>query len=241
MSDPIKHECGIAMIRLLKPLEYYQKKYGTCFYGLEKLYLLMEKQHNRGQDGAGVASIKFDVKPGSRYISLERSNSTNSIGDIYKNINKEIKKALKKGNDKQKDVEWLKENVRFCGELYLGHLRYGTFGKNNIEACHPFLRENNWISRNLVLAGNFNLTNIDELFDLLIKIGQHPKDKSDTVTILEKIGHFLDEENARLYADYKNNGYSKLEIASLIAHTLIFRSSETCLQSWDGGYVISAA
>ena len=190
MSEQIKHECGIAFIRLLKPLEYYQGKYGTAFYGLNKMYLLMEKQHNRGQDGAGLANIKLDVPPGKRYISRYRSVDANPIQDIFKKINGRFEEIAEKTPEKLKDTKWLKENVAFTGELLLGHLRYGTYGKNSIEYCHPFLRQNNWMSRNLVLAGNFNLTNVDELFEQLIEIGQHPKEKSDTVTMIEKIGHF---------------------------------------------------
>ena len=203
MSDPIKHECGVVMIRLRKPLEYYQKKYGTALYGLNKLYLLMEKQHNRGQDGAGVATIKLDVEPGHRYISRHRSNSSKPIKDIFDKINGKFQEIADTQPEKLRDPEWLKANVSFVGELLLGHLRYGTFGGNNIEYCHPFLRQNNWKTRNLVLAGNFNLTNVDELFGLLLNLGQHPKEKSDTVTVLEKIGHFLDVENDELFLNSK--------------------------------------
>ncbi|MFT6175199.1 MAG: amidophosphoribosyltransferase, partial [Cryomorphaceae bacterium] len=209
MSDPIKHECGIALLRLKKPLSFYREKYGTSFYGLNKLYLLMEKQHNRGQDGAGVANVKLDMPPGSRFISRVRSNSQRPIQECFDRINKRFQELAEKDEDKLTDVEWLKMNEGFTGELFLGHVRYGTFGKNSIESCHPFLRQNNWKTRNLVVAGNFNLTNVDELFDLLVDIGQHPKEKSDTVTILEKIGHYLDEENDRLVANWKALGYSK--------------------------------
>jgi amidophosphoribosyltransferase len=239
MSDAIKHECGIALIRLLKPLAYYQQKYGSAFYGFNKLYLLMEKQHNRGQDGAGIASIKFDAKPGTPYISRERSNSQNPIADIFATINGKINDTLAKNPGCQNDAEWQKENVDFCGELYLGHLRYGTFGNNSIHACHPFLRANNWITRNLLLAGNFNLTNIDALFNMLIGIGQHPVKYSDTVTILEKIGYELDEENDLLYRKYKNEGYSNREIAELIAKKLdIHAMLKNACKYWDGGYVM---
>src|SRR5690606_10063657 len=184
MSDPIKHECGIAMLRLLKPLDYYLDKYGTALYGINKMYLLMEKQHNRGQDGAGLANIKFDMKPGQRYISRHRSIGNKPIQDVFDHINDKFRELQITDPDKLKDVAYLKENYGFTGELFLGHLRYGTFGKNNIENCHPFLRQNNWMTRNLVVAGNFNLTNVDELFGLLVDIGQHPKEKSDTVTVL---------------------------------------------------------
>jgi len=239
MSDAIKHECGIALIRLLKPLGYYQQKYGSAFYGLNKLYLLMEKQHNRGQDGAGIASIKLDAKPGTPYISRERSNAQNPITDIFAAVNDKINDALAKNPDCQNDTEWQKENIDFCGELYLGHLRYGTFGNNSIHACHPFLRANNWISRNLLLAGNFNLTNIDTLFNMLINIGQHPVKYSDTVTILEKIGYELDEENDLLYRKYKHEGYSNREIAELIAEKLdIHAMLKNACKYWDGGYVM---
>ena len=237
MSDQIKHECGIALIRLLKPLEYYIEKYGTPLYGLNKLYLLMEKQHNRGQDGAGVANIKLDIEPGKRYISRYRSVSSDPIRDIFGRINEKFAQVTPK---LLKDAKWLKNNVAFTGELLLGHLRYGTYGKNSIEYCHPFLRQNNWMSRNLVLAGNFNLTNMDELFDLLIDIGQHPKEKSDAVTILEKIGHFLDEENEKLYREYKSQKHSNKEISGLIAKNLNVQNilKESCID-WDGGYVIA--
>jgi len=240
MSDQIKHECGIALIRLLKPLNFYQKKYGTPFYGLNKLYLLMEKQHNRGQDGAGVANIKLDVDPGSRYISRYRSIANNPIQDIFGKINAKFDEISKDNPELLKDTEWLKKNVAFTGELLLGHLRYGTFGKNSIEYCHPFLRQNNWMSRNLVLAGNFNLTNVDELFDQLVDLGQHPKHKSDTVTMLEKIGHFLDEENDHMHKTYKCQGNTNQQISALIAENIDIPKilKESC-KKWDGGYVIS--
>jgi amidophosphoribosyltransferase len=240
MSDPIKHECGIALIRLKKPLEFYREKYGTSFYALNKLYLLMEKQHNRGQDGAGVANIKLDVEPGERYISRFRSNGQRPIQEVFDYINSRFREVEEKQPEKLSDVEWLKHNLGFTGELFLGHVRYGTFGKNRIENCHPFLRQNNWKTRNLVVAGNFNLTNVDELFDVLVNIGQHPKEKSDTVTVMEKIGHFLDEENDRLVKDYKALGYSKKDItekisSSLDLETILKRSAE----DWDGGYAMA--
>ena len=220
MSDAIKHECGIALLRLKKPLEFYLEKYGSAFYGLNKMYLLMEKQHNRGQDGAGLANIKFDVSPGTRYISRYRSVESQPIKDIFSHINSRFEKLYHDAPEKLKDVAYLKENEAFTGEVFLGHLRYGTFGKNSKENCHPFLRQNNWMTRNLVVAGNFNLTNVDELFDLLVNIGQHPKEMSDTVTIIEKIGHFLDQENTRLYRDYLEKDYSNKEISSMIAENL---------------------
>lgn len=240
MSDPIKHECGIAMIRLLKPLDFYVKKYGTSMYALNKMYLLMEKQHNRGQDGAGLVNIKFDVEPGDRYISRYRSNSNQPIKEIFDKVNNKFRKAFQKHPNQTKNVDWLKKNVPFTGELFLGHLRYGTFGGNSIENCHPFLRQNNWMTKNLVVAGNFNLTNVDELFNLLVEIGQHPKEKSDTVTVLEKIGHFLDVENQEIFDKYKALGYSRQEISGLIAKDLdiqkILTNSST---DWDGGYAMA--
>lgn len=240
MSEAIKHECGIVLIRLLKPMEYYREKYSTAFYGLNKLYLLMEKQHNRGQDGAGIANIKFDVDPGYRYISRERSNSATPIKDIFGTVNRELSEIYSMYPDKAGDVQWLKNNVRFTGELFLGHLRYGTFGKNDIDACHPFIRENNWMSRNLVIAGNFNLTNVDTLFNNLIDIGQHPKEYSDSITILEKIGHFLDEENAALVKKYKSQGVSKQEISRLITENIDIASVlQNSCKKWDGGYVMA--
>lgn len=239
MSDPIKHECGVVMIRLRKPLEYYQKKYGTALYGLNKLYLLMEKQHNRGQDGAGVATIKLDVEPGHRYISRHRSNSSKPIKDIFDKINGKFQEIADTQPEKLRDPEWLKANVSFVGELLLGHLRYGTFGGNNIEYCHPFLRQNNWKTRNLVLAGNFNLTNVDELFGLLLNLGQHPKEKSDTVTVLEKIGHFIDVENQELFAKFKKEDRPNKEISGLIGDKMnIPRMLKRASKEFDGGYVM---
>ena len=240
MSDSIKHECGIALLRLKKPLDYYQKKYGTSFYGLTKLYLLMEKQHNRGQDGAGVANIKIDNQPGTRYISRARSNSHNPIQEVFANINKRFIDLEETDPKKLKDPEWLKQNLPFTGELFLGHVRYGTFGKNSIETVHPFLRQNNWKTRNLVVAGNFNLTNVDELFELLVSIGQHPKEKSDTVTVLEKIGHFLDMENQELFETYKKMGYSNVQISEKIAQNLdIQKILKHAAIDWDGGYAMA--
>ncbi len=239
MSDIIKHECGIAMIRLRKPLSYYIEKYGTPLYAVNKLYLLMEKQHNRGQDGAGVANIKIDVPAGTRYISRYRSVSSQPITSIFKKINKKFQKAKKEGNAYFKNATWLKKNVAFTGEVWLGHLRYGTHGNNAVENCHPMLRQNNWRSRNLVVAGNFNLTNVDELFDILIKLGQHPKEKADTVTVMEKIGHFLDEENQFLFDRYKHQ-YTKQEITNLIENELdVQRILKRACKDFDGGYVMA--
>jgi len=238
MSDKLQHECGIAMIRLLKPLEYYKKKYGTSRYALNKMYLLMEKQHNRGQDGAGLANVKFDMKPGQKYISIEKSIDASPIKDVFERVNSEIQNDLK---NKPADVEstaWLKENSRFSGEIFLGHLRYGTFGKNQIENCHPFLRENNWVSRNLLLAGNFNLTNVQEIIKNLLRFGQHPKSFSDTVTILEKIGHFIDEENKRLFRKYRDK--DNVDITELIQKEMDIESVlQNACRKWDGGFVIA--
>ncbi len=240
MSDKIKHECGIALVRLRKPLDYYLEKYGTALYGLNKMYLLMEKQHNRGQDGAGLANIKFDVPPGQRYISRLRSVDPKPIQDIFEHVQGRIQRGIEDDPSKLKDTAWMKENLPFVGELYLGHLRYGTYGKNSIEACHPFLRQNNWMTRNLIVAGNFNMTNVDELFQQLVELGQHPKEKADTVTVMEKIGHFLDEENDRLYAQYKEEGYSKEEISHLIAKNLDIEGIlKIASKRWDGGYAMA--
>ncbi len=240
MSDQIKHECGIALIRLKKPLDYYIEKYGTAAYGLNMLYLLMEKQHNRGQDGAGVANIKLDMEPGDRYISRVRSNSNQPIKEIFEKINGRLAEVQDENPELLKDVNYLKKNVGFTGEVLLGHLRYGTFGRNSIESCHPFLRQNNWMTRNLVVAGNFNLTNVDELFNLLVDLGQHPKEQSDTVTVLEKIGHFLDMENQKLYKKYKQLGYAKKEISGLIAKNMkVHKILKNASTDWDGGYTMA--
>ncbi len=240
MSDQIKHECGIALIRLLKPLEYYLAKYGTSFYALQKLHLLMQKQHNRGQDGAGIAGVKLDMTPGNKYISRLRSNSNAPIKDIFNQVYERLSELKEKTPARLNDVQWLKQNIDFTGELLMGHLRYGTFGQNSIVNLHPFVRANNWMTRNLVLAGNFNMTNVDELFNKLVDLGQYPVETSDTVTVLEKIGHFLDEENERIYATYKNSGLSKREITHKIAQDLDVRAIlEESAQYWDGGYVIT--
>ena len=240
MSEPIKHECGIALIRLLKPLSYYQEKYGTPFYGLNKLYLLMEKQHNRGQDGAGIATIKLDMKPGTRYISRHRAMGSKAVSDIFEYVQKKFVDVQENTPELLADANWLKENISFTGEVLVGHLRYGTHGKNSIESCHPFLRQNNWMTRNLVICGNFNMTNVDELLEQLYELGQHPKEKADTVTVLEKIGHFLDVENQEIFDSYNAKGLSNVEITHKIADELdvaniLRRSAKT----WDGGYTIS--
>ena len=238
MSDAIKHECGVAMLRLLKPLDFYQKKYGSAFYGLNKMYLLMEKQHNRGQDGVGLANVKLDIPAGKRYISRKRSVATNPIQDVFKQVNRRFVELEASDSEKLKDPEWMKQNLPFTGELFLGHLRYGTYGSNTIEQCHPFLRQNNWKTRNLVLAGNFNMTNVDELFQQLVELGQHPKQMNDTVTILEKIGHFLDEANDAIYYKYKDK-LSKKEITAKIESELDVQDILTqSAKYWDGGYVM---
>jgi amidophosphoribosyltransferase len=240
MSDQIKHECGIAFIRLLKPLSYYQEKYGTALYGLNKLYLLMEKQHNRGQDGAGIATIKLDMKPGSRYISRYRSMAQNAVADIFGYVQNKFVDIQNETPELMKDTEYLKQNVSFIGEVLLGHLRYGTHGKNSIENCHPFLRQNNWMTRNLVIAGNFNMTNVDELLEQLYELGQHPKEKADTVTVLEKIGHFLDDENQELFDTYKKEGLNNVDITHKISAKLnIANILRRSAKDWDGGYTIS--
>lgn len=240
MSDQIKHECGIALIRLLKPLSYYNEKYGTAVYGLDKLYLLMEKQHNRGQDGAGIATIKFDMKPGNRYIDRYRAVGAKAVSEIFEYVQHDFGTIQKNNPERMQDTDWLKQNMSFTGEVLMGHLRYGTHGGNSVENCHPFLRQNNWMTRNLVIAGNFNMTNVDELLGQLYALGQHPKEQADTVTVLEKTGHFLDTENQALFDRFKAAGHSNLEISHQIAEHLdvpkiLHRSAKT----WDGGYAIS--
>jgi len=236
----LTHECGIALVRLLKPLDFYLEKYGTALYGLNKLSLLMEKQHNRGQDGAGVACIKLDMEPGERYINRQRSVEKNAIGAIFGSIHQPFNELSKQDPAKLQDTAYLKKHCEFTGELLLGHLRYGTFGGNSVDSCHPFLRQNNWMTRNLVVAGNFNLTNVEELFQDLVGIGQHPREKADTVTVMENIGHWLDEENDLIYMRYKQEGYTKQQISPFIASELnianILRRSS---KHWDGGYVMA--
>ena len=237
MSDQINHECGLALIRLLKPLDFYKKKYGSSTYGLNKLYLMLEKQHNRGQDGAGFASVKLDVDPGHRFMHRERSASQNPIQEIFKNSNNRIT------NVKDKNPNWtmesLKESTAHVSELFLGHVRYGTFGQNSVEAVHPFLRQNNWMHRNLIVAGNFNMTNNKELFNDLVMLGQHPKEMSDTVTVMERIGHFLDDAVAKIYQKLKKEGVSKIEASSIIGEKLdLIKILKKASRDWDGGYVI---
>ncbi|CAZ95640.1 amidophosphoribosyltransferase [Zobellia galactanivorans] len=240
MSDAIKHECGISVIRLLKPLEYYKEKYGTAFYGVNKMYLMMEKQHNRGQDGAGFASIKLDVAPGERYMSRVRSIAQQPIQDIFAQINDRINSTLQEHPEYVDDVAAQKKNIPYIGEVLLGHVRYGTFGKNSIESVHPFLRQNNWMHRNIIVAGNFNMTNVHELFDNLIQIGQHPKEMADTVTVMEKIGHFLDDAVAKLYKQIKKEGYTKQEASPIIAERLkVHKILRRAAKNWDGGYAMA--
>jgi len=239
MSDALKHECGIAHIRLLKPLEYYKKKYGTAFYGINKMYLLMEKQHNRGQDGAGFASIKFDVDPGERYISRVRSIEQQPIQDVFSKINNRINEVLEKNPALKDDVSLQKKHIPYIGEVMLGHVRYGTFGKNSVESVHPFLRQNNWKHRNLILAGNFNMTNVKDLFNNLVELGQHPKEYTDTITIMEKIGHFLDAQVRKIYKDLKKEGFTKSECSPLITERIkVGKILKKSSKDWDGGYVI---
>ncbi len=240
MSDNIKHECGIAMLRLRKPMEYYIEKYGTWSYGLQKMYLMMEKQHNRGQDGAGIAGIKLDVPPGNRYIFRQRSNQANPIKEIFSIIYKDIDALAQSQPEGLTDPEFIKGNVPFACDIYLGHLRYGTYGSYNIDYVHPVSRENNWRSKNLVMAGNFNLTNVGEVFSSLVELGQNPVDFSDTVTILENIGHRLDEENERLFRQFKDEGFSKKEISPLIEKNLDVTSIlKKASRNWDGGYAMA--
>lgn len=239
MSDELKHECGIALIRLLKPLEYYKEKYGTAFYGINKMYLMMEKQHNRGQDGAGFASIKLDVQPGQRYISRVRSNAQQPIQDIFAQINNRINDEIVANPKIKDDVAAQKTSIPYVGELLMGHVRYGTFGKNSIESVHPFLRQNNWMHRNLIMAGNFNMTNVFKLFNKLVELGQHPKDMADTVTVMEKVGHFQDREVRSLYKKFKKKGLTKIEASPKIAAELdVARVLRKSARDWDGGYAM---
>ncbi|MCF7559478.1 amidophosphoribosyltransferase [Sabulilitoribacter multivorans] len=240
MSDALKHECGIALIRLKKPLEYYKEKYGSAFYGVNKMYLMMEKQHNRGQDGAGFASIKLNTNPGERYISRVRSVAQQPIQDIFAQINQRVNKEFEEHPEYADDVAAQKKNIPYIGEVLLGHVRYGTFGKNSVESVHPFLRQNNWMHRNLIMAGNFNMTNVKELFRNLIELGQHPKEYTDTITIMEKIGHFLDDAVSKIYKDLKKEGYNKREASPLIAERLnVAKILKRAAKNWDGGYAMA--
>ena len=237
MSDQINHECGLALIRLLKPLDFYKKKYGSSTYGLNKLYLMLEKQHNRGQDGAGFASVKLDVNPGYRFMHRERSASQNPIQEIFNRSNNRI--AQEKEKNPNWSMESLKKNSAHVSELFLGHVRYGTFGQNSVEAVHPFLRQNNWMHRNLIVAGNFNMTNNKQLFNDLVKLGQHPKEMSDTVTVMERIGHFLDDAVGEKYEKLKKEGVSKIEASTIIGEELdLIEILKKASKDWDGGFVI---
>ncbi|MCF6308505.1 MAG: amidophosphoribosyltransferase [Flavobacteriaceae bacterium] len=240
MSDALKHECGIALVRLLKPLDFYKEKYGTAFYGINKMYLMMEKQHNRGQDGAGFASIKLNVDPGERYISRVRSNAQQPIQDIFAQINNRINDEITNHPEFKDNVAAQKKNIPYLGELMLGHVRYGTFGGNSVEHVHPFLRQNNWMHRNLIIAGNFNMTNTTQLFDNLIKLGMHPKEKADTITVMEKIGHFLDDAVSKLYKKSKKLGLSKIEASPYIVENLnLAKILRKASRDWDGGYAMA--
>ena len=240
MSDAIKHECGIALVRLKKPLQFYKDKYGTAFYGINKMYLLMEKQHNRGQDGAGFASVKFNVEPGTRYISRVRSNKPTPIQDIFAQINGRLNGVLEENPDKKDDVAWQEENMPYVGNLFLGHVRYGTFGKNSIESVHPFLRQSNWKHQNLIVAGNFNMTNSKQMLEELVALGQHPKEFTDTVTVMEKIGHFLEDEVSKLYQQAKKKGFSKKDASPYIEENLSLKKVlKRSSKNWDGGYAMA--
>jgi amidophosphoribosyltransferase len=240
MSDAIKHECGIALVRLKKPLQFYKDKYGTAFYGINKMYLLMEKQHNRGQDGAGFASVKFNIKPGTRYISRVRSNQTQPIQDIFAQINDRINGVFEENPEKKDDVNWQEENMPYIGNLFLGHVRYGTFGKNSIESVHPFLRQSNWKHKNLIVAGNFNMTNSKQMLEELVELGQHPKEFTDTVTVMEKIGHFLEDEVGKLYQQAKKKGFNKKDASPYIEENLsIKKVLKRSSKNWDGGYAMA--
>ncbi|UAM98146.1 amidophosphoribosyltransferase [Polaribacter litorisediminis] len=240
MSDSIKHECGIALVRLKKPLQFYKEKYGSAFYGINKMYLLMEKQHNRGQDGAGFASIKFNVSPGTRYISRVRSNQSQPIQDIFAQINGRLNGVLEQNPDKKDDVQWQEENMPYVGNLFLGHVRYGTFGKNSIESVHPFLRQSNWKHQNLIVAGNFNMTNSKQMLEELVELGQHPKESTDTVTVMEKIGHFLEDEVSKLYQQAKKKGFNKKDASPYIEKNLSLKKVlKRSSKNWDGGYAMA--
>ncbi|PQJ80226.1 amidophosphoribosyltransferase [Polaribacter porphyrae] len=240
MSDAIKHECGIALVRLKKPLQFYKDKYGSAFYGINKMYLLMEKQHNRGQDGAGFASVKFNVEPGTRYVSRIRSNQSQPIQDIFAQINERINGVFEVKPEKKEDVKWQEENMPYIGNLFLGHVRYGTFGKNSIESVHPFLRQSNWKHKNLIVAGNFNMTNSNQMLQELVELGQHPKEFTDTVTVMEKIGHFLEDEVAKLYQQAKKKGFNKRDASPFIEENLSLKKIlKRSSKNWDGGYAMA--
>ncbi len=234
MSDAIKHECGVAFIRLRKPLSYFKEKYGSYWYGLHKLQFMMTKQLNRGQDGAGIGVVKLNPDYGDRYLARQRSASKTALADIFDEVFKVLGNIPEEHQD---DLDYLKKHVPYAGELLLGHLRYGTYGGNSIENIHPFLRQNNWMARNLMLAGNYNITNTEELFQALIELGQQPKEKSDNVLMLEKIGHFIDEENQRLFGIFKSQGYSNLEITQKIKEELsLTKILQRSFKNIDGGF-----
>ena len=240
MSDAIKHECGIALVRLKKPLQFYKDKYGSAFYGINKMYLLMEKQHNRGQDGAGFASVKINVEPGTRYISRVRSNKSQPIQDVFGQINDRLNGVLEQNPHKKDDVAWQEEHMPYVGNLFLGHVRYGTFGKNSIESVHPFLRQSNWRHKNLIVAGNFNMTNSKQMLEELVELGQHPKEFTDTVTVMEKIGHFLEDEVAELYQKAKEKGFNKRNASPFIEENLSLKNVlKRSSKNWDGGYAMA--
>ena len=240
MSDHIKHECGIALIHLKHPISYYTKKYGSSLYGIDKMFLMMEKQKNRGQDGAGYASIKFDLSPGQKYLYRVRSYNSQAIHDVFKKINKKIFQFYDSNKSLNKNSKAFYSGVPFIGQVMLGHVRYGTYGKNSIDYVQPVMRQNNWMHRNLILAGNFNMSNNDELFESLVKLGQHPKERSDTITIMEKIGHFLDSEVSQIYEKLKDGGYCKEEMPPLIENKLnIVKILKKSSKNWDGGYTIA--
>ena len=240
MSDAIKHECGIALVRLKKPLQFYKDKYGSAFYGINKMYLLMEKQHNRGQDGAGFASVKINVEPGTRYISRVRSNKPQPIQDVFAQINDRLNGVIEQHPDKKDDVDWQEQHMPYVGNLFLGHVRYGTFGKNSIESVHPFLRQSNWRHKNLIVAGNFNMTNSNQMLEELVELGQHPKEFTDTVTVMEKIGHFLEDEVAELYQKAKEKGFNKKDASPFIEENLSLKKVlKRSSKNWDGGYAMA--
>ncbi len=240
MSDWIGHECGIAAIRLLKPFEYYVEKYGSPSFAINRLYLLMEKQHNRGQDGAGAVAVKLHTDPGKPFISRALSADKDPISRVHQHMLSSLADSQSKNPEQADDPIWLKRNAKFAGELLLGHLRYGTRGQGGVSYCHPFLRQSNWKNRNLVLAGNFNLTNNDELFETLVELGQHPRSEKDTVMVLEKIGHFLDEENDRLFRKFRKEGLSRPDISEKIGKNLNLLSVlKRAVKNFDGGYTMA--
>ena len=234
--EELKHECGVAMIRLLKPLEYYEKKYGTWMYGLNKLYLLMEKQHNRGQEGAGLACVKLQANPGEEYMFRERALGTSAITEIFEAVHSNYASLTE---TQLHNAEYAEQVLPFAGEIYMGHLRYSTTGKSGISYIHPFLRRNNWRAKNLSLCGNFNLTNVDEIFEKITAKGQHPRKYADTYIMLEEVGHRLDREVERLYAKCENEGLEGMDITYAIEDQIdLANVLKKTTPGWDGGYVI---